>query len=130
MPRKPVLFPTIDLFTISNTLTVHQLYVTQSIIEINKDERPWRHEQNTRHIQRQPLRQPVTRLTYIQRQAQQIGIFYFNRYNRIVSMCRRCWVYIPLEEMRLEVRAVGRQPKDAGSIPVHRRFPEFFPVAY
>lgn len=80
--RKPALFPTIDLFTISNTLTVHQLYVTQSIIEINKRRMTMervRHEHNTRHIQRQPLRQPVTKLTYIQRQTQQIGIFYYNR---------------------------------------------------
>jgi len=55
----------------------------------------------------------------------------------VVSMWGRCWVYMPLEKMRflseslsLRFRAVGRKPKDAGSIPVSRRFSEFFLVTY
>lgn len=80
--KKPNTFPTSTLFEVSNVLTVKQLFVKESILQVYKNRNSMEtvnHNHTTRYIQTQPLIQIRPKTTLIQRQTEFTGLHFYNK---------------------------------------------------
>lgn len=80
--KKPKSYPTSDLFNITNTLSIYQLFIKSSIIEIYKRKNLLngpQHNHGTRYKLLEPIQQSFTKYSKLQQQTTHLGVNHYNK---------------------------------------------------
>ena len=78
---KPSRFSSTEIYNISNTLTIQQLYTKEALIYVYKNRnniQPFRHIHDTRYLTQNPLTVSPSKTAYSQKQAHYTGIKLYN----------------------------------------------------